>query len=73
MGEVALVQIPNYVSAVTPQGLRRAMLMNNARHRLVFNYYAIQFTGSRWFAWFYNAVNADDPLVSGKEVAEGGA
>lgn len=65
MGEVSVVQIPNFVSAVTPMGLRRAMLMNNAKYRLVFNYYSVSYANGRWFAWFYQAIENDDALMTG--------
>ena len=65
MGETSLVQIPNFVSAVTPMGLRRAMLMNNAKYRLVFNYYSVSYANGRWFAWFYQELGNDDPLLGG--------
>lgn len=59
-------QIPNYVSAVTPLGLRRAMLRNNANNKLVFNYYSIQFVNGRWYAWFYAEIANDDEMITGE-------
>lgn len=60
-------QIPNYITAVTPLGLRRAMLLNNAKYRLVFNYYSIQFVGGRWYAWFYQEMANDDAMLKAGE------
>lgn len=47
-----LTDIPNFVSAESPQGLRRAMLQNNLKLRAVATYHSIQFVDGRWYAWF---------------------
>lgn len=48
-----LRSIPNYLTAQTPQGLRRLMLRNNVKHGMRFTYHDIQFVDGVWFAWFY--------------------
>jgi hypothetical protein len=63
--------IPNYVSARSPQGLRRVMLMNNAKSGFFHQYFDIQFVGGRWYAWFYREVGSDD--VQTLEGADTGA
>ena len=51
--------IPHFISARSPKGLRRLMLANNVKHGLIFNYYQIIFDGKRWYAWFQmNAAEA---------------
>jgi hypothetical protein len=53
----SLDNIPHFLSARTPKGLRVAMLRNNLKWKLVFNYYQIIFDGKRWYAWYQmNAV-----------------
>jgi hypothetical protein len=65
MQELARTQIPAYVAAATPMGLRRAMLLQNAKDRLVHNYYSILYVGGRWYAWYYAEINNDDALMKG--------
>ena len=49
--------IPHFLSARSPSGLRRAMLKNNMKWGMVFNYYQIVYDGQRWYAWYQmNAV-----------------
>ena len=45
--------IPHFVSAESPEGLRVAMLKNNLRYKSQFQYYAIVFDGRIYTAWFY--------------------
>ena len=58
--DARLDKIPNYITARTPQGLRRAMLMNNVKHVMQFTYHAIQFVNGSWYAWYYESVNMGD-------------
>jgi hypothetical protein len=67
MQELSAPQIPNFVTARSPLGLRRVMLLNNAKHRKVFNYYSIHFVDGKWFAWFYNEVESGDDLLNPDE------
>ena len=57
--------IPNYLSARTKQGLRRAMLRNNLKHKGIVIYQDIQFDPMEklWLAWFY--VKVEDELMEG--------
>lgn len=49
--------IPNYVTARTPQGLRRAMLRVNMRLKAFASFYDIQFVNGRWYAWYWEDVD----------------
>lgn len=66
MSSTSITNIPHFISARTPQGLRRLMLKNNVKHGLVFNYYQIVFDGKKWYAWFQL-----DAEISFKEEIEG--
>ena len=46
--------IPHYVKAGSPEGLRLAMLKNNMTRNIEFQYYQIVFDGKSWFAWYYD-------------------
>jgi hypothetical protein len=46
--------IPHYLKAVTPEGLRLAMLKLNMMKGKEHDYYQIVFDGSSWFAWYYD-------------------
>jgi hypothetical protein len=54
--------IPNFITAVTPMGLRRLMLLTNARLGARVSYFDIQYVEmngrKQWVAWFYE--NMDD-------------
>jgi len=63
MQQVSLKRIPNYLKARSPQGLRRLMLLNNAKYSTFFEYVYIQFTEGNWYAWFYRDVDSDDIKV----------
>lgn len=47
------LRIPNYISAGSPQGLRRLMLQNNLKYGKQYNYFDIQFVNGKWFVWFF--------------------
>lgn len=53
--------IPNYITAGSLMGLRRAMLLNNAKRGAQFQYFDIQQATvkgkSVWVAWFYDGIN----------------
>lgn len=44
--------IPHFVSARSPKALRTAMLKNNIKWKMIFNYYQIIFDGKKWYAWY---------------------
>jgi hypothetical protein len=50
--------IPNVLSAESPRGLRRLMLLNNKRLNAFVNY-QILFVNGRWHAWYYEDVTKD--------------
>lgn len=62
--QVSLQRIPNYLRARSPQGLRRAMLLNNSKTSTFFQYFDIQHVadpqGGYWYAWYFKDVNNDD-------------
>jgi len=60
--DARLDRIPNFVTALTPEGLRRAMFRNNAKHSIQFVYHNIQFVNGKWFAWFYEIATAEKVL-----------
>jgi hypothetical protein len=59
-------QIPNFVQALSPLGLRRAMLMNNSRLGMYIHYFDIQqatVNGKTvWVAWFNETISDDKAL-----------
>lgn len=62
--------IPNYLSAGTPEGLRRLMRLNNAK-RGCWHKYDIMFVNGRWFAWYQEAVRtAQEQAGFVKEVTD---
>lgn len=48
--------IPNFISAPTPKGMREAMLKNNLKKGIQFHYFDIQFVKGSWIAWFNEAI-----------------
>jgi len=63
--QVSIKRIPNYITARTPQGLRRLMLMNNIKLGTEFNYFDLQFVNKKWVAWYYQKVELlqeDNPV-----------
>ncbi len=57
------VDVPTFVSALTPQGLVRAMLSNNLKLKGMATYHSITFANGRWYAWFLKDLT--DDLKSG--------
>jgi len=58
MGPVNPTDIPNFIAAATPQGLRRQMLFNNIRLGSFVKYFDISFSNGKWYAWYF--VNLTD-------------
>lgn len=55
----AITNIPHFLKARSPEGLRRSMLKNNIKHGLIFDYYQINHVDGFWYAWFQlDAVDA---------------
>lgn len=59
----SVLDVPNYVSATSPQGLVKAMLDNNIKLKGRAQYFSVQFANGKWFAWFYE--DLEDKLKSG--------
>lgn len=58
--DILPTSIPNYLAALTPMGLRRLMLQNNARLGAHVRYFDIQYVDmngkKQWVAWFYETL-----------------
>jgi len=53
MSEIADVfRIPQFLEARTKQRLVRAMLLNNLKHSMEFNYFGIQKDNGKWIVWY---------------------
>ena len=62
--------MPDYLSAESPQGLRRLMRLNNFK-RGCWHKYDILFVNGKWVAWYYPAVSTpQEQAQSVKEVGE---
>jgi hypothetical protein len=57
-GNPTAKSIPNYLAASTPQGLRRLMLLNNARKAMFFKYFNIQYANGQWYAWYFDELDS---------------
>ena len=59
--------IPNFIKATSPMGLRRLMLLNSAKLGMQIKYYDIQYVveekSSYWIAWFNSELQNNDPLI----------
>ena len=61
MQAISPKRIPNYVRARSPLGLRRAMLLNNAKRNTFYEYFDIsQDIKGDWYAWFMMDIGAED-------------
>lgn len=64
MTQVSLKRIPSYLKARSPQGLRRLMLLNNAKNSTFYEYTNMQWVpddnGGHWYAWYYRDVDTND-------------
>lgn len=49
-----------FVRARSPLGLRRAMLLQNAKAGAFHKYFDIQFVNGDWYAWFFKDVSGED-------------
>lgn len=57
------LRIPNYLSAGSPKGLHRLMLLNNIKNGKQYNYFDIQFVNGKWFVWYFEFENLTDLLT----------
>lgn len=64
---------PDFVTAKTPRGLRRAMLRNNIKQKGFVVYEAIQFVDKDglWYAWFYVKPDPNRSMQSMVEEIDG--
>jgi len=58
--------IPHYIKAASPEGLRLAMLQNNLRLKAECKYFDISFDGSNWVAWFYRSASEGVTILKKK-------
>lgn len=64
-------QIPNFITASSPQGLRRLMFKTNIRLGGFIHYFSIQFVDGKWIAWFHeDLVNEFQKPKENSEVTE---
>ena len=72
MSSTKITNIPHFIKARSPKGLRRLMLRNNVKYKLIFNYYQIVFDGKDWYAWFQlDAADALEEELKEMEESEG--
>lgn len=64
--------IPNFIRARSPQGLRRLMLLTNARYGAWVQYQDIQFVNGEWIAWYHAPLDTNEfeSLTSGETQAK---
>lgn len=72
VGASTSLNVPHFLSAGSPAGLRRQMLKNNALNGTAYSYFDIQFVGGKWYAWFYRTAEEADlkaqSVFSGKTI-----
>lgn len=67
MSEARANLIPNFIKASSPFGLRRLMLINNAKLGGLVQYFDIQQTlDGKWIAWYFAEIRSDDELLTKK-------
>jgi hypothetical protein len=66
------LRIPNFLTAGTPQGLRRLMLLNNIKNAKQYNYFDLQFVNGKWFVWYFESENIDGLLNQKESISVGG-
>lgn len=54
MATIHSKNIPNFIKAKSPRGLRSLMIRNNTKRGKFFDYFDIQFVKGSWFAWYYD-------------------
>jgi len=71
MAESKALAIANFVKAASPMGLRRQMLLNNARLHSMVHYFDIQqadLGGKKyWIAWYFEEPQSNDPIFIPKD------
>jgi hypothetical protein len=64
------LRIPNYISASSPKGLRRLMLLNNLKNGKQYNYFDLQFANGKWFVWYYESEKIDELLTQKESLGD---
>ena len=59
MATAQVNQLPNYLKAKTPRGLRLLCIKNNAKLSSTIQYFDIQFVKGYWYAWYYEPLTAE--------------
>lgn len=59
MAQAKVNELPNFIKAKTPRGLRLLMIRNNVRLKATVQYFDVQFVKGAWFAWFYEPLNME--------------
>jgi hypothetical protein len=54
-----LFEIPNFIKATSPQGLRRLMLAAQRKDNMQYIFNNIQFVDGAWFAWYIKKAVTD--------------
>jgi hypothetical protein len=62
-----LRRIPHYLSAGSPKGLQRKMLLNNTKDGVEYRYFDIQKDGKNWIAWFLREVIPSEMVETKKD------
>ena len=66
-------EIPDFITAQSPNGLRRNMYLNNAKHGCKFTYFDIakinEEKKSYWIAWFLKEVTDIKELEDGNVIS----
>lgn len=52
--------IPNFLSAASPQGLRRLCLANNLKYGKQFAYKDFSFANGKWYCWYEYSLTIQD-------------
>jgi len=45
-------ELPNFLQALSPRGLRLKMLENNIKDKVTYVYSTPQFANGKWWVWF---------------------
>lgn len=67
------LNIPNYITAGSPKGLRRLMLLNNLKNHKEYTYFSIQNVDGKWFAWFIDREDMENILTQKETLNPKGA
>lgn len=59
-----LFEIPNFIKAASPIGLRRLMLEAQRKDRMQYIFNNIQFVNGEWYAWYIKKAVTDTEKAS---------